>query len=741
MKKVYNRAQELKNKFGFRVVPVYKFKRDKNTGAKEFKFNLSWSEYREKEVPEHLFDHAEGLAILTGKPSNLIVIDLDSLAAISSLEKACGNTIDNLCSYRVKTNKGYQLFFKYCDLGKSTFSLNATDILVDGRITFADSATPGYEVCENPTLTEIPPCVLKYITDPTRVTNRFVEREIKNYFLNPLTYLLDKWQIQKKNISQQLKNEISTRLLDKIPYAEANMVGNRHNLMAHFLGICASDPTVSEKQYYRDCIDFVAEVIQPDEEIDTVADYCYKESFDFDPEWETKHKDLSSLPNRLYALGWITYYDMHADRYILINTQNTSTFEFSGAAYKIQVQRLLGEKVKIDLADIPGAEAVFFSPTKPSGRIDTEDGRLAYNIFYPTPNMETYMEFRSSVEKGGPKIKELPEFIGAVLENVLPIKEHRDLFLHNLSYFLKYRAVCATAIVSLGNTQGTGKGLLYDKILTSIFSRENQGENASISYTMKLNPQALNSNFNGGLKNKLFVHFNEVVENSSKYNTQTLVNKLKNIIAEDTITIISKGQDERVYANHMFVCMSSNEAVPFKIDAHDNRRFNFFPTNNKKFAEVYPKIKSMHTKDISEVIKNEMPSFLHYLASLELSPLRYQEVIKTELYKNIKECSTPLGDRLAEAIQERNLDVLEEEADPKLFEKFKTMVVQNNLSYIKVSDLRQILGTHYNSFKYAMISKGFVFDVIYLPMEKKQGRVCLWNPGGSLTLSLDPPGG
>ncbi len=743
MYKVYERSQELKANFGFSSVPVKYFKRDA-AGKKEFRFNLTWSHYRNKECPKELFEGAQGLAILTGKASNLVIVDIDSLGVLHDLEKACGQSVESLCGYRVKTNKGCQLFYRFREI--PSLVRNKIDVLAEGRITFADSITPGYETCESPVLMDMPDCVYKFLMSSAASSPIFTEKKIQNYYIKPLALLLEKWLENTNSPEKSVKEEISARLLDKVPYDDACEEGMRHTLSLHVAGICAADPTISEDLFHAFCRLFISRVIQPDEEISPLIDYAYRNSFDFEPNWREKHKEMSNIPSRLNALGYYVFFEEARDRYIMTDELGEE-LELSVSNLKTNIQRILDEDVKVNLREFPRIRKTWFFPDMPYGIVEHR-GRLYFNTFNPTSNMEYYSSLREKISNGFlSKVNTLPPFIGAVLSNVFPAQEHRDLFLHNLAYHLHTKEPSMTAIVSLGATQGTGKGVLYDKIIASLYENkyvpDEKGtllSGSSTSYALKITPQALNSSFNGSMRRKLFMHCNEVVENHSKFNTQSLVNKLKNIVAEEDIVVISKGKDEEVVPNYMFVVMSSNELTPFKIDSADNRRFNFFPTSDKKLVDVYPEMANWGSRDLHEKIIEEMPAFLQYLASIPLEASKYRQVIHTELYENIKEASTPQCEKLANAIINKDISVLEEEASPELFDKFKASVLNSNLMYIPVRDLKELAGPIYNSLKRSLASKGVRFEYRYLPMEKKNARVCLWNPQGTMQVHLTPPG-
>lgn len=712
---------------GFNAVPLKRFERD-SQGYKKVEFFGSYAQYRTQRCDLSAFETSfEGLFIVCGQISNLTILDIDSQEAKNLIEKELGCPISELSNYIVKTTKGFQLFFKYIPDLKSKISLrDKLDLLSEGRITFADPTNPGYEIYKDVgEIGEMPQALRDYISkDVTTKQLQILEKEVRNYYANPLCKVLESWLESMTKPSRRLISTIQSRLLDGVNYYEANKEGSRHTLALHVAGIIASDPTCSEDLFYTFCEKFIPFVIQPDEPVEDFTDYAYRHSFDYDEAWESKTEDpykVEDINKLLSMYSCVAWFEYEKNKYCIFNEQFETFHYFTSADFKVEVARITQrDAVKFPLAKIQGITKAY-DPNIPFGLFKNEKGERCFNFFKPSP----WMDYFDSKPQSNGKI---PSFINAVLKNVFPVEEHRDLFLHNLAFFLKYKRPSQTAIISLGPTQGVGKGILYDKIMGVLFN----------GYHLKWESRALQSNFNGELENKLFIHCNEMNESKGRYITSSVVNVLKNIIAEPSLSINGKGKEFKNIPNHTFICMSSNEVHPFDIDIDDNRRFNFFPTNTKPLTEVYPKMLE-EDFNLQFVIEQEMREFVAYLSHIELSPKKYMRVIKTEIFDRIHEESKPFSQKVAEAIINKDVETLEELLSPEAFEMWRINVLEKNLSYIKASEIKKHFDRYTGSLRTALQHKGIKIGRAYIKAEKGYRAVWFWNPQGTEVEELIKP--
>ena len=726
---MFDHLKELHEKYDFNVLPLKKFKRLEN-GSKELDFGFAYTQYHDVKYDFSNFDETKppnAIFIITGKTSNLTIVDIDSREVAKELETALNTPLEDLCDYIVKTQKGYQLFFKYQpNLESRIRQLKGVDILNDRRLTFADPYNESYSYIKRGELVSIPQNLLDYLlgsnVKPLEGLN-FNERQVKNFYKSPLCILLKRWLALKQGdeVPTLMREEIQHRLLSGVSYFEASREGMRHNLSIKLAGICAADPTIDEDLFFKFCERFISEVIKPDEDASIILDYAFRRSFEYDTLWEEKFADSNKdINERLGMEGWSMLFDVAEDKYLLYNIHTDEKLYFNSRTAKIAVAQILNCKAKeVDLEGFKLLRDKQFNPQVSETFTIREDslGGCVLNAF----REPYYMGLFKSLEPKG----EMPSFIGRVIKNVIPDEEQRALFLHNLAFHLTYKVPCQTAIILMGESQGTGKGVLFDHILKEVYK----------PYHLKWSSLALGSNFNGELKNKLFIHCNEMYEPSGKYNHKAFVNALKNLVAEGELTINAKGKQVENVKNFAFVVASTNERHPFDLDEGDNRRFNFFPTSQTPLLEVCPELTDAEF-DMIKKIKEELPDFLSYLKTIKLDRGLYCKVIKTKEYFRILEESRPEGVKVADAILNRDIPTLEDKMSPEFLDKYEKLVVENNLAYIKVKDLKELLGRDYTYYVKSLKSKGVVFEYRYLKSERSRSRVCIWNPQGVWAFSL-----
>lgn len=710
-------------------------------GKKRPVFGFRWSEYIYRDVPQEYFDEAKYTALLSGKASNLTIIDIDNVQAKETLENALNMPIEQLSNHIVKTRRGWQLFFQYnSSLASKVGVAESVDVLSDDKLSFALVENEGYEIYHDAGLPgRIPLALLRFLKKEDSASNTSLfskEKGIHDCLHDPLINYVQKYLQKPGKPTLAVKRAFKNRLFGGTPFEEVSKPGTRHDVFLRALGVLAADVTIDEHTYYQ-AANALVDLIRPDDKnLDGMIDYAYEKSFQYDPSWaqnkqaaeEQSIKETSSLMEQLEQLGYDLWYDPSRDKYNLRNFYTGGIDVLPKSALKDHIRRVLFHKrglmvdPKFKFWEIISYDRVEFNPQKSSrAREEIEGGRLItiYNTFLPSARMREFEELKKEVKEG--EEVELPPFISKVVGNVFSVKEHRDLFLHNLAFWLHTKEPCQTAIISLGKTQGVGKSLLYESVL---------GKIVGYDYCLTRDASSVNSSFNGELENKLVVHYSEVTETKSRY-TSPLVYKLKNVIGEKNLIITGKGKETKNIRNYLFITMSSNDMHPFDIDFADNRRFNFFPTCDKKLKEVAGEI--LADEDVDDVIERELSQFLRYLASIKLSRKTYHKLVQTELYDAIRRDSAPLSEQVACAILNKDLDALDDIAPMELFDEVKRRVVEQNLAYIASADLKMVCsvgGIAYNYLIKAFKSQGVEIASRRLPMEKRQARVVVWNPGG-----------
>lgn len=121
-----------------------------------------------------------------------------------------------------------------------------------------------------------------------------------------------------------------------------------------------------------------------------------------------------------------------------------------------------------------------------------------------------------------------------------------------------------TAVLMHSTMEGSGKSLLFDKILQPIYG----------AYGATVGQAQLESNWTAWQANKLYGLFEEVVSRDQRYNQ---VGKIKHMITGKTVRIESKFVNGWEEANYMNAVFLSNEILPWPIGENDRRMLVLWP--------------------------------------------------------------------------------------------------------------------------------------------------------------------
>lgn len=252
-----------------------------------------------------------------------------------------------------------------------------------------------------------------------------------------------------------------------------------------------------------------------------------------------------------------------------------------------------------------------FDPNNPV-TLDTE-GHLI-NRYKASPF--EYLELREPAPT--PQIFRLIAHVLGV-QSADPVED--DLFLHFinwLAYIVQNKRPTGTCWVLHGTT-GTGKGMLFDKVIRPLIGTEN----TNIKRT-----EDLESNFNGWMENSLLTLVDEV--HMSQLLKAKLVNaKLKNWIVEPIINIEEKFQFARQSKNYNNFLFASNEIDPVHID-HNDRRFN---VANYQFQKL-----AINDKQI-EQLQAELEDFYMLLAQYRVDNHAARTPLHTEAREDMMSIS------------------------------------------------------------------------------------------------------
>lgn len=330
--------------------------------------------------------------------------------------------------------------------------------------------------------------------------------------------------------------------------------------------------------------------------------------------------------------------------------------EAQGVIYEIGVDVVTDKYMRItydqaeDMLDITytGARANAFDFLKQHGQPKPD--------FIPT--WETYCDFRSfetvnfekrEINRHNPTDYmrhakrtddvELPPTVGLIVRHVFGndnrVVEH---FLNWLAFIFQNKKMTNTSWV-IGGTQGTGKGLLFDKILTPILGPDHCGKVSFASFE---------SEFNGFMEDTLLLFVDEVQISGSKRHSTAMAN-IKKDMANSRITIRKMRTNHYVVDNYANFIFATNKFDAIEVDQGD-RRFNVAPRQEEPLRNIHP------IKDIDALIENELQAFTNYLMSREVDREQAMTIIDTEERRRLQATTENTTQAIANRLREGDFE-------------------------------------------------------------------------------------
>jgi len=259
-----------------------------------------------------------------------------------------------------------------------------------------------------------------------------------------------------------------------------------------------------------------------------------------------------------------------------------------------------------------------------SVRVDFDNRTI--NTFQLTEVMRAPVK---RVNKCPPTIFKL---ISHVLADDLDAIEH---FMNWLAYIAQERDRTMTAWIFQG-TQGTGKGLLMNKVLAPMF-----GE----TQTVIKRASELSEKWTDFVDGKLLVFIDEV-QTSAYKDEHSIISNLKNLITEPTVTVRMMNKNSYAVRNHTNWIMASNKPDPVSVDKED-RRFNVGP---------YQRLKLIISQAELDALPGELQDFYHYLMSYPLDKVLAATPLKSNARETLIKLSQSTSESTASAILEGDIE-------------------------------------------------------------------------------------
>lgn len=229
------------------------------------------------------------------------------------------------------------------------------------------------------------------------------------------------------------------------------------------------------------------------------------------------------------------------------------------------------------------------------------------------------------------RVTKCPPIIFKLIENVLAKDvEAIEYFINWLAYIAQERDRTMTAWIFQG-TQGTGKGLLMNKVLKPLF-----GENQ----TVIKRAGELSEKWTDFVTGKLIIFIDEVQTSAFKDEAGVIAN-LKNFITEPTVQIRVMNKNAYSVSNFSNWIFASNKADPVSVDKED-RRFNVGPYQSNKIT--------ITDKEL-ETIPNELQEFHHYLMSYAVDKAQANTIMESAARNTLIELSQTTSESTASALR------------------------------------------------------------------------------------------
>jgi hypothetical protein len=202
----------------------------------------------------------------------------------------------------------------------------------------------------------------------------------------------------------------------------------------------------------------------------------------------------------------------------------------------------------------------------------------------------------------------VPDTIDIIIRHVLNqpdtdpvVSREYEHFLNWLAFILQTKERTGTAWLFHGTT-GTGKGVLLHNILRPLVGKSN----FSI-----INMKTMAEKFTDRIDQKLIVGLDEIKRGDFQRHPG-LMNQIKNIITEETVTSRRFQGAPREADNYANYIMTSNEQVPMAIPA-DDRRFNVALGQPRPLRVKFNNSEEKTNQAVALKVPTELPRFYRFL--------------------------------------------------------------------------------------------------------------------------------
>lgn len=272
------------------------------------------------------------------------------------------------------------------------------------------------------------------------------------------------------------------------------------------------------------------------------------------------------------------------------------------------------EEYGIELEALP-TYRLMHDPHHTGGRIDFE-------------KKEIHLYVQSPLERAAIHDSSPTPTIDKIISHVLGTDNVRH-FINWVAYVVQTKKASGTGWVFHG-TQGTGKGILFHRILRPMVGAQN---------AIQLRTANFEDSYNGFLENSTLINVDEVNIPEARRDRQIMDN-LKNYMTEPTVSIRKMHANVYEVLNRTNWIFSSNQRNPIVVEMAD-RRFNI--------ADYQPHPMKFSDEEMKTLTK-ELPIFMYHILSYPVNENQAQTSGMTTAKINMQSLSETSVDEIANAL-------------------------------------------------------------------------------------------
>ena len=612
---------------GWHTVPLKAIKRNEN-GEKIVIGMPPWKQYVTKlnDVP------APAGALITGKLSNVIVVDMDDKETQAIIDSIAGSH----STFKVKTWRGAHYYYSYTDkLERAKFHTDEInlDIQTDEALIYLPTdAAEGYDIIDSSPPAEMPKSLLAFLAILVKAKNTKVESKPASPTLigTPLASLTKGSDSYWKRLTPKHLRYLP--IYKKRGFITPNDVpdGEGNDYLVSVASILAADPTIDEDAYTEHLM-YIHEQWEypwPEERFRALHDN-YRSgkyvAFNYDEYWEEGLYHFKSNGD-----DFLTWFDPVNYLYNLYNETKDKLSKFKDVTLYTKTLSMLKRQkvVPKDLYATIKHIITISDRTKPGGFFEENN-----ESYFNEARLNKYLRIiKGELE---PQTYKRPEFILKLVNHLWP--EHTDYILKFLRRKLTTFEYSPVVIVLFEPVGGSGKTLFFHFVLKALVGDNQVAEVGPIEFRDKYNSWIINSLFS--------LH-----DEYDRMNRTEVTAISKRLSASDSVGVRPMYGEVQTYKHCNTQYYSSNE-IAIDIQSEDDRRyFISSPKGSLKEEEWFSP--STFKRQISE----ELESFAYYLhAEVEDMPLEeYTQAPESRMKSVFVSDSQSLLRVVVESIRKRN---------------------------------------------------------------------------------------